>query len=34
MKGLRSAGIVESAPGLTRVLDPVRLAAIVSAFVH
>ena len=34
MKGLRSAGIVESAPGLTRVLDPVRMAAIVRAFVH
>lgn len=34
LKGLRSAGIVEGAPGLTRVLDPVRLAAIVRAFVH
>jgi hypothetical protein len=34
LKGLRSGGIVEGAPGLTRVLDPVRLAAIVRAFVH
>ena len=34
MKELRSAGIVETAPGLTRVLDPVRLAALVRHFVH
>ena len=34
LKELRSAGIVETAPGLTRVVDPVRLAALVRAFVH
>ncbi len=34
LKELRSAGIVETAPGLTRVLDPMRLAALVRAFVH
>jgi CRP-like cAMP-binding protein len=34
LKELRSAGIVETAPGLTRVLDPARLAALVRAFVH
>ena len=34
LKELCSAGIVETAPGLTRVLDPARLAAFVRAFVH
>jgi CRP-like cAMP-binding protein len=29
LKGLRTAGIVETAPGATRVLDPIRLANIV-----
>lgn len=33
LKALREAEIVESAPGLTRVLDPVRLAEIVRTFV-
>jgi CRP/FNR family transcriptional regulator len=33
MRQLRKAGIVESVPGLTRVLDPVRLADIVRTFV-
>jgi CRP-like cAMP-binding protein len=33
MRELRAAGIVETAPGLIRVLDPARLAAIVRAFV-
>jgi CRP-like cAMP-binding protein len=31
LKGLRSAGIVETAAGRTRVLDPARLAGIVRA---
>ena len=30
---LRAAGIIETAPGLVRVLDPIRLAAIVRSFV-
>jgi CRP-like cAMP-binding protein len=34
LKGLRLAGIVETAPGRTRVLDPARLAAIARAFVN
>ncbi|MEA2627981.1 MAG: Crp-like helix-turn-helix domain, partial [Chloroflexota bacterium] len=34
LKGLRLAGIVETAPGRTRVLNPVRLAAIARAFVN
>ena len=33
MRQLREAEIVESAPGMTRVLDPVRLADIVRTFV-
>jgi CRP/FNR family transcriptional regulator len=33
LKGLRAAGIVESAPRVTRVLNPARLATIVRAFV-
>jgi len=33
LKDLRAEGIVETAPGLIRVLDPERLAAIVRAFV-
>jgi CRP/FNR family cyclic AMP-dependent transcriptional regulator len=33
LKDLRVAGIVETAPGLVRVLEPARLAAIVDAFV-
>jgi CRP-like cAMP-binding protein len=33
MSGLRQAGIVETAPGLVRVLEPMRLAQIVRAFV-
>ena len=33
LKDLRAEGIVETAPGLIRVLDPDRLAAIVRAFV-
>ncbi|HEY4888713.1 MAG TPA: Crp/Fnr family transcriptional regulator [Candidatus Dormibacteraeota bacterium] len=33
LSGLREAGIVETAPGLVRVIEPVRLAAIVRAFV-
>ena len=33
MRRLRDAGIVESVPGVTRVLDPVRLADIVRTFV-
>jgi CRP/FNR family transcriptional regulator, cyclic AMP receptor protein len=32
LKGLRAAGIVETAPGLTRVLDPIRLANIVRTY--
>lgn len=33
LRDLRAEGIVETAPGLIRVLDPERLAAIVRAFV-
>ncbi len=33
LKGLRAAGIVETAPGLTRVLDPIRLADSVRTYV-
>jgi CRP/FNR family transcriptional regulator, cyclic AMP receptor protein len=33
LRDLRSEGILETAPGLIRVLDPARLAAIVRAFV-
>lgn len=33
LKELRAAGIVETAPGLTRVLDSIRLADIVRTFV-
>jgi CRP/FNR family transcriptional regulator len=33
LRDLRAEGIVETAPGLIRVLDPARLAAIVRAFV-
>lgn len=33
LRDLRSAGIVETVPGKVRVIDPVRLAAIVRAFV-
>lgn len=32
LKELLAAGIVETAPGLTRVLDPVRLADIVRTY--
>lgn len=32
LKGLRAAGLVETAPGVVRVVEPVRLAAIVRAF--
>lgn len=32
LSGLRAAGIVETAPGLVRVIDPMRLAGIVRAF--
>jgi len=32
VKELRAAGIVETAPGLVRVIDPVRLSAIVRGF--
>ena len=32
LKTLRDAGIVETSPGMTRVLDPVRLAEIVRTF--
>ena len=34
LKELRSAGVVESTPGKTRILDPVRLTAVVQAFVN
>jgi CRP-like cAMP-binding protein len=34
LKELRSAGIIETTPGRTRILDPVRLAAVVRAFVN
>jgi CRP-like cAMP-binding protein len=34
LKELRSAGIVEATPGNIRILDPVRLAAVVRAFVN
>jgi CRP-like cAMP-binding protein len=33
LRDLRAAGIVETAPGMVRVIDPMRLAAIVRAFV-
>ncbi|HVS49253.1 MAG TPA: Crp/Fnr family transcriptional regulator [Candidatus Dormibacteraeota bacterium] len=33
MTGLRQAGIVETAPGVVRLLEPIRLAQIVRAFV-
>jgi CRP/FNR family transcriptional regulator, cyclic AMP receptor protein len=33
LKELRSTGIVEATPGKTRILDPVRLTAVVRAFV-
>jgi len=33
LKGLRAAGIIETAPGMTRVLDPIRLADIVRTYV-
>jgi len=33
LRDLRAEGIVETAPGVIRVLDPARLAAIVRAFV-
>jgi len=33
LRDLRIAGIVETAPGMVRVIDPIRLAAIVRAFV-
>jgi CRP/FNR family transcriptional regulator len=33
LSGLRAAGIVETAPGMVRVVDPMRLAGIVRAFV-
>jgi hypothetical protein len=33
LKGLRVAGIVEITPGLVRVANPSRLAAIVRAYV-
>ncbi len=33
LRDMRAEGIVETAPGLIRVLDPERLAAIVRAFV-
>jgi CRP-like cAMP-binding protein len=33
LKALRADKIVETAPGLTRILDPVRLATTVSAYV-
>lgn len=32
LSGLRADGIIESAPGLVRVIDPMRLAGIVRAF--
>ncbi|MHB8611351.1 MAG: Crp/Fnr family transcriptional regulator [Candidatus Dormibacteraceae bacterium] len=34
LKQLRSEGIVEATPGKTRILDPVRLTAVVRAFVN
>ena len=33
LKDLRAAGIVESVPGIVRVIDPVRLSAIIRGFV-
>jgi CRP-like cAMP-binding protein len=33
LRDLRAAGIVESAPGMVRVIDPMHLATIVRAFV-
>jgi CRP/FNR family transcriptional regulator len=32
LKGLRTAGIVKTAPGVTRILEPIRLAEIVRTF--
>ena len=32
LKELRAAGIVETAPGMVRVIEPVRLSAIVRGF--
>lgn len=34
LKNLRSAGIVETTPGKTRIVDPGRLAALLRSFVH
>jgi CRP-like cAMP-binding protein len=34
LKELRSAGIVETTPGKTRIVNPERLAAIIRSFVH
>jgi CRP-like cAMP-binding protein len=34
IKELRSAGIVETIPGKTRIVNPVRLAAMIRPFVH
>jgi Crp-like helix-turn-helix domain len=34
LKGLRTAGIIETAPGRTRIHDPERPAAVVRAFVN
>lgn len=34
LKELRSAGIVETIPGKTRIVNPVRLAAMIRSFVH
>jgi hypothetical protein len=33
LRDLRAAGIVEGAPGMVRVIDPIHLATIVRAFV-
>jgi CRP/FNR family cyclic AMP-dependent transcriptional regulator len=33
MKGFRAAGIIDTSPGLVRIVEPVRLAATVRAFV-
>ena len=33
LKGLRADGVVETAPGITRVLEPARLAEIVRTVV-
>jgi CRP-like cAMP-binding protein len=34
LKQLRAAGIIETTPGKTRIHDPLRLAAVVRAFLH